>query len=508
MKKLKLSKLVRNIRKFGRSSVLVSIAFFVLLLTWVVASPPGASNDDNTHLPSSYCGLGLRDGLCESSSTPGARMVPRGIAEISKCFWPERPENPGRCVTEFELRKSTQLVDSTLTNNTNLYPKIFYATNALLASSNLQGSIYLMRSLNALVFLLLFMLCYLVIDTHRRPLFLFSFLLCSIPTGFYIIGSNNPLSWGISSVATFWILYSQFWRTRSKLRLVAALGTCLSLLTAVGSRADAALYVALSSVIVCFVVWQDLNKRNRIRLILTTLSLVVVSLHFAFSVHQSHVIGTGFQNDVGIRVPRDVFFYNFRYLPELILGPFGYGRMGTLGWINTSIPPIVGLPVVALLFVLVFFAMVEVAALQRWGLIVLLFTLFSLPLYVLQKDLNQVGEYVQPRYFYPLIYVLIGMCALLPDFRALLRRRGVISSLLAFYLVIYSLSFWWVVQDHSTGNANISGFPVAWWLQSIPNPTSTWVISVLSFSFLLGTVYYQARRQVDSERTISVEDSP
>lgn len=468
-------------------NLLIGPLLFLVLLTWAVASPPGASHDDNYHLASAFCGGGYQINICEPSTTEGARKIPQGIASIADCYWPNRAPDPGKCVTESGYVNESRMVDSLSTNSDDLYPPLFYATNSLLVSEDYEASIFSMRALNSLVFVILFLLAYFVLGRRVGDFFLIGLLLCSVPLGFYLIASNNPSSWGIASVATYWVFYYRFWLADDWKKWISLVGGVLAFVVAVGSRADAALYVGLSTALVTIAIQHLFPIRQRISLIITTLTVGVISAIFAFNTEQGTVITEGFQNSQVGRNAIDVLFYNLVHIPEVVFGSFGYGRQGALGWINTPVPPTVTISVIALIITLVARSLYRQETRPQIVTGLLILIIFALPVFILQKDLNMVGEYMQPRYVFPLIYVLVGMSIVFPHRTAFNLSKASLWSLLVLLQIAYMTVLWVTVKQHSTGYAYASGLKISWWLPHIPSPNVLWLISSIGFFMLIYT---------------------
>ena len=66
-------------------AVCIPVLLFLTLVAWAYASTVGSSPDDNFHLPSIWCGLGLREGLCEESGDPATRLVPSALLDAT-CY--------------------------------------------------------------------------------------------------------------------------------------------------------------------------------------------------------------------------------------------------------------------------------------------------------------------------------------------------------------------------------------------------------------------------------------
>ena len=107
------------------------------------------------------------------------------------------------------------------------------------------------------------------------------------------------------------------------------------------------------------------------------------------------------------RNPFFIFLINFIRLPELFIGNFGSRG---LGWLDT-VPP---LTVPFLIICLITWIISRCNPIKlKPSSIFLMFSMCALPLFVLQRGYNYVGEHVQPRYLLPLmisvfISILLG----------------------------------------------------------------------------------------------------
>ena len=125
-------------------AVCVPILLFLTLVAWAYASTVGSSPDDDFHLASIWCGIGLREGLCEDSGDPATRLVPAALLdancyahrpEISGACWNPAAEGLGETRREFDTGP--------------LYPPLFYAVMSVFAGPDIQTSVLLMRIANA-----------------------------------------------------------------------------------------------------------------------------------------------------------------------------------------------------------------------------------------------------------------------------------------------------------------------------------------------------------------------
>ena len=163
--------------------ILAPLALFAALVSWAVASPVGASPDDDFHLASIWCGLGERPGLCEPGDTPDARTVPKALLTASQGF-AYRQDDSAAC----ELPPADEMVSSTRGNFTGTYPPVFYAAMGVMASDDIPTSVIWMRIVNAGLFVGLVSLLTWLVPTGLRKLALWPVMLTIVPLGMFIDG--------------------------------------------------------------------------------------------------------------------------------------------------------------------------------------------------------------------------------------------------------------------------------------------------------------------------------
>src|SRR5262245_53254713 len=74
-----------------------ALAVLLALGCWALASPVGASPDEDFHLGSIWCAQGIEAGRCEQGPTAQSRLVPADVARAT-CY-AFKPETSAACQT-------------------------------------------------------------------------------------------------------------------------------------------------------------------------------------------------------------------------------------------------------------------------------------------------------------------------------------------------------------------------------------------------------------------------
>ena len=387
-------------------SIVLPITFFLALVAWALTSPVGSSPDDDYHLASIWCAGGEREGVCEvDPSNAMARLVPQSVGFAHECFAYDATVTAA-CVEPL----SSALVSTERVNNTaGLYPTAFYRVMNTLVGSDEQRSVVMMRVLNAAIAAGLLALALRVLTLAVRSAVVVVVVVVYVPLALFIIPSTNPSSWTITGVTFGWafglaLARRTSWRSRRTWVLLAA--TVLSAGLAIGSRVDAAAYVALV-VAVIFVLTgvQRLRRAWIAAAVLAAVGLVGIGQFATFGTPGSGEIGGmgGATPGVGLLLT------NVVYLPVYLSGVVG-GM--ALGWNDTALPPLVFVFGLLAMGALVYRGVASNARRKTVASLLALLALIVVPLAFLQREGLGVGEVVQARYLLPLIIVLFATLSL------------------------------------------------------------------------------------------------
>lgn len=478
---------------------MLSIAgLFLALTAWSFSSAVGASPDDDFHLASIWCGGGDKTGLCESTGENGHRLVLPGLVQ-SGCFVFE-PNTSAKCQIENKLFTNLELIDSTRGSFTSNYPPIYYATTSIFASSDIQTSVLIIRIFNSVFFIASLLALMFIAPRNLRKSFFWMWSLTTVPLGIFLIASTNPSSWAITAVPTSWMALYVFLTSKGRRSWFAGALFAVEVFLASGARGDAAVYTIIGSILVTFLTWT--RSREFVFKLILPLVMALISYSFYANSLQSTVANSGLANNDGevSRSALSVLAINSVQIPELWVGAFGYWP---LGWLDTQMPTLVW-TITGGLFVAVAFTLLRGIS-RRHALVIfgLVMVLYLLPLYVLQKGLNFVGEQVQPRYLLPLI---IGFAAIL-----FLRMSDTVVSLSRWQsrliilgiVIANTIALYVNTKRYVSGLNNGTGISIdgniEWWWNVPFGPMALWSVGSLGFLIALSAGFRWASLQSQAE---------
>src|SRR5690348_5934701 len=111
----------------GRLRIVGLVCVLLALGSWAMASPVGASPDEDYHLVSIWCSHGERPGLCEAPTADSA-LVPARFLQ-SNCF-AFHPEVSAACTRQVA---DDVMVRSGRGNFAGVYPPVFYWVDGIFA---------------------------------------------------------------------------------------------------------------------------------------------------------------------------------------------------------------------------------------------------------------------------------------------------------------------------------------------------------------------------------------
>ena len=382
--------------------IALPVAFVLALFAWAITSPVGSSPDDDYHLSSIWCAGGERDGVCQiDSGRSDIRLVPESVGFAHECFAYDATVTAA-CTTGLGDR----LVPTDRVNNVQgLYPGTFYSAMGLFVGPDEERSVLTMRLVNALIAVGFLALALRVLTPAVRSAVVVVIAVVYVPLGLFIIPSTNPSSWTLTGITFLWafglaLARRTDWRSRRTWVLAGA--TVASAVLAIGSRVDAAAYVAVVVVVIFALTgWQGLRRAWLSVTILVVLTAIGLVRFATFGTPGSGVSGGMGGTEPGI----GLLFTNIVYLPVYLSGAVG---SMALGWNDTALPPLVFVFGVLALGALTYRG-VQVLPLRK--LVASLLSLAALvlvPLVFLQREGLGVGEVVQARYVLPLIVALFA----------------------------------------------------------------------------------------------------
>ena len=388
----------RNIRWI----IAAIVSSILAISSWAVSSPIGSSPDDDFHLPSIWCGQGVREGLCQEDMQDGWYQVPYTTMGNSVCFAFQQDTN-GNCNYDNSLAAQFKV---NLANN--LYPPVYYWAMSWMASSDIPAATISIRIFNGVFTVLIVLLLLLSLPLSQRRAPLLALLLTSVPLAIFLMASTNPSAWSYLGLLTFLSAFLGFLseiRTKPKVGLGVLAG--LGLLVSVGSRADGAPFAAFATVLAWTLV-TPLARRSLTNIASTVFIFASVALSYFLGGTAVNVVSGGGLELPNGGVPAPSFFGNLAKLPDLWAGIFGTWG---LGWLDTPMPAIVWFSTLGLFIAVIFSAIKFFTAKQAAAFALAFLGLIFVPMFILMSNGLSVGQQVQPRYLLPLL-VFVAFTAL------------------------------------------------------------------------------------------------
>ncbi|MER3387437.1 MAG: DUF2142 domain-containing protein [Microcella pacifica] len=472
---------------------LAPVLALLALTAWVFASPIGAGPDDDYHLVSSWCAGPTAEETCAPGEQPSTRVVPVALNDI-ECFAYD-PLASASCQGEVWSWSVNEVVETDRGNFLGAYPPVYYAVMGALTGPDIQAAALGMRVLTVVLFLAITTALFLLLPLRLRAPLIWGWLITTVPLGVFLLGTNNPSAWAMIGVGSSWLALLGWFDATGRRK--AGLGALfvVGVLMAAGSRGDAALYAGLGIVLVLLL---TVARRRGFWLdAILPVVMGLVALAFFLSARQSQSGLAGFSGSsevpaVGVVTEPEqalsgfgIFAYNLLNVPFLWSGVLGDWA---LGWLDTSIPPLVSAATTA-----AFVAIGFVGLGRMWGrkalvLGLLVVTLVALPVYVLQAGGDLIGEQVQPRYLLPLIVLLGGMLMLARS------ARPITFTLVQRFVIVASLSGANFVALHFNMRRYITGIDGAsvdldtgaeWWWAGPIGPNAVWLLGSVAYALLV-----------------------
>lgn len=471
--------------KVGSWAAIAVLSIIFALSSWAVSSPIGSSPDDDYHLVSIWCGQGNRDGLCETGSKPGEVVVRDTLRVNSFCF-ASQPYESGNCDTSDGSSATTR-------SNGGENPPIFYWVTSWFASDDLVASVLGIRFFNLTLIVLLFTALTILLPKHLRRVPVVSFVVSSVPLGFFIIPSTNPSSWGIAAVLISFAALLGFVTNENKTKRILLGGlSVISMFMAAGSRPDSAFYILVAIGVVAILTFS--KNVGTLRNLLIAIFLMTIAAYFFFTAGNTSATVSGAPGG-GISGPTlGGTISNLLNLPDLWVGVFGTWG---LGWLDTPLPSSVWAITYGIFFAVAFSAIRYFDRRQTVAASVLFLALVFVPMAALYASGLQVGQFIQPRYLLPLIGLLVAAAIFRKSESAgLWLSRGQIWIIGIGLFVANTISLHTNLRRYLTGldeNQVSLNFEIEWWWVARPSedsilwfsPNYLWVFGSLSFGLFL-----------------------
>ncbi|WP_083940746.1 DUF2142 domain-containing protein [Schaalia vaccimaxillae] len=454
---------------------LLLVSLLVTGAAWVIASPVGASPDDDYHLDSIWCPHPVSDS-CPTRTVNGVTeiQVPLPIGNNSPCY-AFKPEESAACSSKFaedETRWATRYDDGA-------YPTGYYRFHHFLTDSEVRESVLIMRTANVLIAIALLGVIGCLLPKVFRHHYAFALMASWIPMGIYFISSNNPSSWSITgTIATaagmFGSIHSHGIR-RWLLFAAAIVGANLSFT----SRFDSALYIFVVAMALFFAVqW---NRSLWIHATATTFLGVIGLIEILTAGRSGPAEGSSTPTGTSAGIVETIVRV-FLDLPELFGGFYGF--LKGPGWFDV---PMDESSVVLLLISSggALFAALRPGSWRKWMAALMVFgAMCGLPIImVIRRVFDDLTTY-QPRYLLPLLAVLFFFLFVLTDTHKPIFATPQLILFSTCMVIAHSLTLHKVLTRYVHGlsgpqklNLNHN---IQWWWDIPISPMSVWIIASLS----------------------------
>src|SRR5664279_858668 len=143
VKNMSLSAGFRFLSRF-RLILLAPVLALIALSAWALASPMGASPDDDYHLVSIWCSTG-DEAYCQPGSVEKSRFVPEAVLE-SACY-ATHSSRSAACQNSLDF-ETDALVETDRGNFVGAYPPVYYSVMSVFVGGDALISVMLMRLFN------------------------------------------------------------------------------------------------------------------------------------------------------------------------------------------------------------------------------------------------------------------------------------------------------------------------------------------------------------------------
>lgn len=498
------------------------LAAMFVLAAWLLASPPGSSPDDGYHLSSIWCARGFDPDLCIDATPPGSTrteqvLVPEALNAVTcMAFQSTRSAD---CVLNALNLPPERL---TVTDGGNIRQErasLYYRTMHVFVSDDYPRSFMLIRIANATVALLALVLTLLAAPRNVRAAVAVTWLITSIPLGLFLLTSLNSSAWGFIGLGLVWgnaltLLHALDRRTRAAALALLILGAVMAL----GARTEALGHLAFSTLALLFIALErpwSTSHRTGLRtgtpwvrgamftaaaatsvliafllIRLAPVDYLRATLSAPIDGYDRLVLGGRGQPLIAL----------FTEVPLLWTGAFG-DRFG-LGWLDTAMPIIVYVFVLAAFMTLLGLGLQGARRGRMAAVATMTVALFAVPVYTLLSIGAPVGESYQPRHYLPTTMLLLGVALVGSHGRPQPRLGpGGVAGLATIITIAHAVALHTNIRRYTTG-LRLDVYldlnrEVSWWWAHGPSPMTTWIIGSLAFGVLAALVLDLMRHQAD-----------
>ena len=495
-------------------AVLVLVAAVIVAsLAWVVASPVGASPDEDFHVGAMWCPPPIEDSGCQIGTKDGRKavIVPQTLAKENVTCYAYDHDNSARCT----FAASDDLTAPTLRWDDGNYPWGYYQFAHLFVQHSTNRAVLTLRVFNTLLAITLLGSIIALADSGLRRAIAVALTTAWLPMGFYFIAGMNPSSWAMTG--TFAFAAGLLAATRSVGARRVGLIACAvaGAVLACTSRGDSAFFLFVVSVALACAV------RPCARLVPEAIVACAASLVGIWVMSGTNASANLATTEASAASPgrRAIFMQNLEAIPSYLAGFVGY-RIGP-GWNDVSYAGTVSYGALIVVCAVICWALVSLTWRKAVSSFVILGAIVGVPVVIGVQGRFSNVEFYQPRYMLPLFAVFMLMLLAPSPARAndegrrvgseafrlptsiagrvgtgLVAEIWALTNARALYLVIERYAFGRTQHgypiDLSTRNLSAGN---EWWWPSAPiGPMAVWILGALAGALAIGLAVYLWQR--------------
>ena len=494
----------------------ISLSAALALSGWALSTAVGGAPDDDYHLSSMWC-TSFSGPDCEIDPTGQGVMIPPPLLVASYCLYHNSQQSAG---CQPFLDGTDPREDFAFGHNNpsrSLYPNGFYMVGNLFKTDNIETTVVSIRLFNIAVFLSLLGALWLLLPVRLRVTLAWTWPIALLPLGMFLIPSTNPSSWAIIAVGTGWLALLGYLETNGWRSAGLAAIYLVALVLSVSSRVDSILFLGVASILA---LWQaPLTPRQLWRktwVAIFPLGFVIARLITTPGNLERVIGGVNTNGETLSTLPWAqsadtvlpgtfdwaLLWNNIWSVPGLWTGVFGGRPLGSLGWLDTALPQIVGVGVGLVVIGLIFEAVRKPGARKAWSLAAVFGALWVIPVYLLQISGALAGAEFQPRYLVPFMVVVVGTIVLTSQGLPLIQDRFRLSAIAVALIVANAIALHTNLRRYTTGTL-VQGFnlnsPREWWWGFLPDfisPNVVWFVGALAFAVPVWAAFVLLSRHV------------
>jgi hypothetical protein len=482
------------------------VSAFIVLLAWLLSSPPGSSPDDGYHLSSIWCARGFDSDRCVDGSPPGSSQ-PTGVVFVPAATqavtcMATRSTESAKCVYDALSLSPEQLATTTGGNVRGERARLYYTAMSVFVSDDYPRAFFLIRLANVLIALLALTATIVVAPAPVRGAFATTWVVTAVPLGLFLVTSVNSSAWGLVGLTLVWGNALTLLRVNGPARRAASSALLvMGLVMALGARTEALGHLVFASVALLLLSlegrsvsldrWRSLGAAAKSRVVMALFAGVAVLVLLI-----RRVAPIGYLSSIlsGAEAGYDRLVLGGRSqplipilteVPLLWTGSFG-DRFG-LGWLDTGMPMVVYVMVLTCFAALIGLGLQGARPERIAAFAVMVIALVALPTYTLLSIGAPVGESYQPRHYLPSIMLLLGIALVGSRGRPSLHfGRGAVIGLTIPLSIAHAVALHTNIRRYTQGlSIDIRldlNETIGWWWAHGPSPMTTWVVGSLAFA--------------------------